>query len=239
MRGGAGGASTTTNKKLTAALGALAQAVSALEEVPATQSEEAETVEQIIRKIGKTVNEWQNKMPTRNEMKTQLRKFHQLLEKDAHQMVNPKDAGLRSEAGNKRQQSFYTDFIRNIQTEEDRKNPNQWQTKGKGKGGKGKTKDKVGDEMKGLPKFDLGKILPSNAMISWQQLSRELEEAREPSGSAVIVDSIQRISEFQGLFKAHGLKRNVTMIAKATGEATSTITQPVNIWLPYMSNLHW
>ena len=163
LRGGAGGASTTQNKRLTAALGALAEVVKAFDESP---TDEVESIENVIKQIAATVKAWTEKTPTRNEMKMQLRKFHQVLEKDSRQTVDPNERKDHSASSARQQQSFYDDFVKNFKQEEEDKNPNKWNTKGKGKG-KSKTKTD------GLPKFDIKKIFPAKAMTTWQLLSKE------------------------------------------------------------------
>ena len=229
MRGGAGGSSTTTNKKLTEALGALAEVVKNFD----TQKE-PETAEQIVQLLGETVQTWQQKMPTRNEMKSQLRRFHQLLEKDAHQLAEP-HARKESEAGKAKQQSFYGEFVKKFQEEEE-SNPNKWQTKGKGKN-KGKGKGKGKSAADALPRFDIMRILPTKSMTTWQVLGKELEAAKEPTGMAVIMDSVDRMVEYQALSKAHGLTNEITMIAKMVDSDITGVENAVTLWLPYLSNL--
>ena len=235
-RGGAGGANATKNKKLTEAIGALAEVVRNFEATP----DEPESIDQVIHMIGQVATEWQNKTPTRNEMKKQLLKFHQILEKDAHQMANPRAS--RDEAvGKGPQQSFYEGFVQRFQKETENDNANKWQTKGskgksKGKGGKEKGKGK-GQSGSPLPKFDIMKILPTKALTTWQVLGRELEEAKEPSGTAVIMDSVEKMCEYQALAKAHGLTSNITMIAKFADDDLTGLSNPVKLWLPYLSNL--
>ena len=231
VRGGAGGSNTTKNKKLTEAIGALAEVVRSFEATP----EEPESIDQVITMIGDVVNEWQRKTPTRGEMRKQLLKFHQILEKDAHQLANPK-GGRDEDVGKGPQQSFYSDFVRRFQKETEDDNSNQWQTKGK----KGKSKGKGGkDKGKGssLPRFDVMKILPTKALTTWQVLGKELEAGKEPTGKAVIMDGVERMIEFQALTKAHSLTTSITMIAKIGDEDLTGLSNPVKMWLPYLSNL--
>ena len=238
VRGGAGGSNATKNKKLTEAIGALADVVRSFE---ATPVEEPESIDQVIQMIGSVVADWQKKTPTRNEMKKQLLKFHQVLEKDARQLANPK-ASRDEMVGKGPQQSFYQDFVQRFQQEEgDDGNDNKWQTKGqrgkaKGKGGKDKGKGKS-QSGSSLPRFDVMKILPTKTLTTWQVLGRELEEAKEPTGKAVIMDSIDRMAEYQALTKAHGLTSSITMIAKVGDESLAGLSNPVKMWLPYLSNL--
>ena len=236
VRGGAGGANTTKNKKLTEAIGALAEVVRSFEATP----EEPESIDQVIVMIGDAVKAWQTKMPTRNEMKSQLRKFHQILEKDAHQLADAR--GSRDDTvGKGPQQSFYEGFARRFQQESEDGNDNSWQTKGRegkgrGKGGKDKGKGKNANGP-ALPRFDVMKILPTKALTTWQVLGKELESAREPTGKAVVMDSIEKMAEYQALSKAHGLTSSITMIAKYGDEDLTGLSNPVKMWLPYLSNL--
>ena len=238
VRGGAGGSNANKNKKLTEAIGALADVVRSFE---ATPVEEPESIDQVIQMIGSVMADWQKKTPTRNEMKKQLLKFHQVLEKDAHQLANPK-ASRDEMVGKGPQQSFYQDFVQRFQKEEGEDgNDNKWQTKGqrgkaKGKGGKDKGKGKS-QSGSSLPRFDVMKILPTKTLTTWQVLGRELEEAKEPTGKAVIMDSIDRMAEYQALTKAHGLTSSITMIAKVGDESLAGLSNPVKMWLPYLSNL--
>ncbi len=234
VRGGALGASTTKNKKLTEAIGALAEVVKSFEATP----EEPESVDQVIKMIGDTVKEWQKKVPTRNEMKTQLRKFHQILEKDAHHLADARGSSDDT-VGKGPQQSFYNNFAQRFQKDEEDASDNKWQTKGKkgkgkGKGGKDKGKNAEGAS---LPRFDVMKILPTKALTTWQVLGRELEAAKEPTGMAVIMDKVDRMAEYQTLSKAHNLSNSITMIAKVGDEDLAGLQNPVKMWLPYLSNL--
>ena len=234
VRGGAGGSNAAKNKQLTEAIGALAEVVKNFDTTP----EEPESIDQVIKMIGEVVAEWQRRTPTKGDMRKQLLKFHQILEKDAHQMANPK-ANRDDQVGKGPQQSFYENFVQRFHTANEEENANQWQTKGKkgkgkGKGGKDKGKNQHGST---LPRFDVMKILPSKALTTWQVLGRELELAKEPTGRAVIMDSIEKMAEYQALTKAHKLTTSVIMIAKVGDEDLTGLDNPVKMWLPYLSNL--
>ena len=234
VRGGAGGSNTTKNKKLTEAIGALAEVVRNFEATP----DEPESVGQVVTMIGDVVKEWQKKMPTRNEMKKQLLKFHQILEKDAHQLADAR-ASRDEMVGKGPQQSFYDNFVQRFQQDDEDGNDNKWTTKGKkgkgkGKGGKDKGKAANGST---LPRFDVMKIMPTKALTTWQVLGRELESAKEPTGKAVIMDTVERMIEYQALSKAHGLTNCITMIAKSGDEDLAGLSNPTKLWLPYLSNL--
>ena len=230
MRGGAGGSNASRNKQLTNALDALADVIKILE---AMQHEEG-SPEDVISKIAKLVTQWQEKTPTRQEMRDQLLKMHVLLEKDRRQQVDPKES--HEHKSGQAQQSFYGDFVKRLREEKEENNTNKWTAKGKTKGkGKGKTDGKNSDAK--LPKFDVKRIFPTKALTTWQILSKELKAGKEPTGAAVVLESSEKMAEFQSLAKAHGIKRSVTMIAKASDEKNPNIVNPSEAWLPYIGNL--
>ena len=57
-----------------------------------TPSEDADSPDAIIQQIAAMAQQWQQKTPTRHEMRTELRKFHVLLEKDMHQKSDPQSS---------------------------------------------------------------------------------------------------------------------------------------------------
>ncbi len=231
MRGGAGGSSTTKNKQLTKALDALADVVKHLEPTQREGPEEG-SPEDVIDKINELVAQWKEKTPTRSDMREQLRKMHVLLEKDIKKQADPKES--REFRGESVQQSFYGDFVKRLR-EDNKDETNKGTSKGKGKGkGKNKSGGKAPDN--NLPKFDVKKIFPTKALTTWQLLSRELEQGKEPTGAAVILDSCEKMAEYQSLAKAHGIRGSVTMIAKATEDKTN-IVNAVEVWLPYIGNI--
>ena len=232
MRGGAGGgANASKNKQLTNALDALAAVCKSMD-----ASQEDDSAEGVVTQITQLAKQWQEKTPTKGEMRSQLRRLHVLLEKDCQRMAKP-EASREANAENSQQakQSFYGDFVQKLRQEE-QKHDGEWKTKGKGKGAKGKNQQK-GKKNDALPRFDLMKIWPSRAISTWQILEKELESGKEPTGAVVIVESIEKMSEYQSLAAAHSLVKSVIMVAKA-GEAEPTnVKHHQVIWLPYLSNL--
>ena len=229
MRGGAGGANTTKNKQLTNALDALA---TVMKQLDATQ-EEDDSAENVVGKIAKIAKQWQEKTPTKGEMRNELQRLHKLLEKDVRQRVDP---SASREAQSDQQQSFYGDFVRKLKETNDGKDK-EWTTKGKGKGGKaGKAKGK-GKPATNMQRFDLQKIWPQKDISTSQILGRELESGKEPSGTVVAVESLEQMAQFQSLAKAHQLKKVVTLVTKANDDEPTSIANADTVWLPYLSNL--
>ena len=227
LRGGAGGSSTTQNKKLTEAVDALKTAVKALAE----DDQQSHEIAEVIADISKAVLEWGKSMPTRHALQKQLREFHAKLEEG--QRAKPPVAASSQDA--LKQQSFYSSFAKKLreETTEDKPKPG---TKGKGKG-KGK---KNKDESSSLPQFDLRKIYPSKIVAPWKLTASELESASEPTGAVCIVDKVSRIAEFQALATAHSIKKPITLIAKkeADGEqGFDGITNYKEVLLPYLGNI--
>ena len=235
MQGGAGGASTTQNKKLTTALDALAEVVKNLE--PTQNNGEEDSPEAVVSQIAKLVQEWKEKTPTRGDMRAQLRRMHVLLEQDCRRQVDP--AASREADSQQPKQSFYGEFVQRVR--EEQQPAEGWKTKGGGKGGKnggkGKSKQKGEKAESSLPRFDLHRIWPAKAISTWQILEKELEAGKEPSGSVVIVENIEKMAEYQNLAEAHSLKRAVIMVTKAGDSEPKNINQPKVVWLPYLSNL--
>ena len=229
MQGGAGGSSTTQNAKLTKAMDALADVMKSLDTQP-----EANTQEDVIQQIGKLVEQWKNKTPTRGEMREQLRKMHVQLEQDVRRQVDPKESREQRGATGV-QQSFYGEFVQRLREEQDQGFEQKGHKKGKGKGKTKSKTDKAGEAS--LPRFDVKKVFPSKALTTWQLMSKELEAGKEPGGEAVVLDHCNKMAEFQSLTKAHGIKRSVTMIAKAPEEMPANIENAAIVWLPYMGNL--
>ena len=200
-RGGAGGANASKNKQLTEALDALTKVMKAFGE-----EDEDEEVTSVIRETGKVVKEWENKLPTKGEVREQLRKFHSRLEEKARAPVQPTPSGETEKR--QQQQSFYTEFARSIRREDE----SEWKTKGKDKG-TSKTK-KDGKE---VTKFDLRRDFPQRRIGPWQLVSKELESGRESTASISVVDSVRRIVELQAISREHSLKQAVILVAKKEG----------------------
>ena len=232
MRGGAGGGSNASkNKQLSNALDALAAVCKSMD-----ASQEDDSVEGVVTQITQLAKQWQEKMPTKGEMRSQLRRLHVLLEKDCQRMANPEASReANAESSQQAKQSFYGDFVQRLR-QEDQKPDGEWKTKGKGKGAKGKNQQK-GKKNDALPRFDLMKIWPSRAISTWQILEKELESGKEPTGSVVIVESIEKMSEYQSLASAHSLVNSVIMVARAGENEPTNVKHHQVIWLPYLSNL--
>ena len=231
MRGGAGGANTTKNKQLTNALDALANVMKQLEP---TQDEEDHAAS-VVGQIAKLAKQWQERTPTKGDMRKELQRLHQLLEKDVHLRVDPEAS---REAQGERRQSFYGDFVRKLKEGNEDGKENEWTTKGKGKGGKnGKAKGKGKKPDANMQRFDLQKIWPQKDISTSQILVRELESGKEPTGAVVAVENLDQMAQFQSLAKAHQLKKVVTLVAKAMDEEPTNITNADTVWLPYLSNL--
>ena len=233
LRGGAGGASSnaTKNKQITNALDALAAVCKSME-----PSQDEDATEGVVKQISQLAKQWQEKTPTKGEMRTQLRRLHVLLEQDCQRMADP-EASREANAENTQQskQSFYGDFVQRLRGQE-AKPDGEWKTKGKGKGSKGKNQQK-GKKSETLPRFDLMKIWPSRAISTWQVLQKELESGREPSGSVVIVENAEKMAEYQSLAAAHALVNNVIMVTRAGEEEPTNVKNHQVLWLPYLSNL--
>ena len=233
MQGGAGGASTTQNRKLTSALDALAEVVKSM---GSTQHEaEEDSPEAVIGQIIKLVQEWKEKTPTRSDMRAQLRRLHVLLEQDCRRQADP--AASREADPQQPKQSFYGEFVQRVREAQPTEG---WKTKGSGKGGKkgkGKNNQKDGKAESSIPRFDLHRIWPAKAISTWQILEKELEAGKEPSGSVVIVENIDKMAEYQSLAAAHSLKRSVILVTKAGEEEPKNVNNPKVVWLPYLSNL--
>ena len=233
MRGGAGGGSNASkNKQLTNALDALAAVRKSLE-----PSHEDDSAEGVVKQVTQLAKQWQEKTPTKGEMRSQLRRLHVLLEQDCQHMANP-EASKAANAENTQhaKQSFYGDFAQKLQQEDHQRPEGEWKTKGKGRGGKGKNQQK-GKKNDTLPRFDLMKIWPSRAISTWQVLEKELESGREPSGAVVIVESTEKMSEYQSLAAAHSLVNSVIMVARAGDSEPSNVKNHQVLWLPYLSDL--
>ena len=232
LRGGAGGAAAnaTKNKQLTSALDALAAVCKSME-----SSQEEDSTEGVVKQIAQLAKQWQEKTPTKGEMRSQLRKLHVLLEKDCQRMADP-EASREANAENTQQskQSFYGDFVQRLRSQETK--TDEWKTKGKGKGSKGKNQQK-GKRNDALPRFDLMKIWPSRAITTWQVMEKELESGREPSGAVVIVENVEKMAEYQSLAVAHSLVNTVIMVTRAGEEEPNNVKNHQVLWLPYLSNL--
>ena len=227
MRGGAGGANTTKNKQLTHALDALA---TVMKQLDATQ-EEDDSAENVVGQIAKIAKQWQEKTPTKGDMRNELQRLHRMLEKDVRQRADP---SASREAQSEQQQSFYGDFVRKLKEGQDSKD-NEWTTKGKGKAGKAKGKGKK--PVSNMQRFDLQKIWPQKDISTSQILGRELESGKEPTGAVVAVESLEQMAQFQSLAKAHQLKKVVTLVTKANDDEPTSIVNADTVWLPYLSNL--
>ena len=232
LRGGAGGAgaNATKNKQLTSALDALAAVCKSMD-----SNHEEESTEGVVKQISQLAKQWQEKTPSKGEMRAQLRKLHVLLEKDCQRMADP-EASREANAENTQQskQSFYGDFVQRLRGQEAK--PDEWKTKGKGKGSKGKNHQK-GKKNETLPRFDLMKIWPSRAITTWQVMEKELESGREPSGAVVIVENVEKMAEYQSLAVAHSLVNTVIMVTRAGDEEPNNVKNHQVLWLPYLSNL--
>ena len=227
IRGGAGGASTTQNKKLTEAVDALKNVVKAFAE----DDQQDRAIASVISDISKAVAEWGQSMPTRLALQKQLLKFHSRLEEG--QRARP--AVAASTQDEVRQQSFYSSFAKKLREEgNDSSTKPVAKSKGKGKGKKQKEEDNK------VPQFDLRKIYPSKIIAPWKLTAHELESATEPTGAVCIVDKVSRIAEFQALTTVHKLKKTITLIAKkdAEGEqALDGVANPKEVLLPFFGNI--
>ena len=188
------------------------------------------------RLLAAMAQQWQQKTPTRHEMRTELRKFHVLLEKDMHQKADPQSS--REAHASSSKQSFYGDFAQRLREQGKDTETDDWQTKnGKGKSkNKNKRKGKA-QEHGNVPKFDLKKIFPSKSITTWQVLARELDVGKEPSGAAAVIDKIEKLAEYQALAEAHNVSYCVIMIVKANEEIPSNSENAVTLWLRYIGNL--
>ena len=226
-RGGAGGANTTRNKHLTEAIKALAEVMKAIGE----DSKEDE-VTSVIGEIAKMTQEWAQKVPTKSEMRTKLRAWHVKLEEKAQAPVAPTQTGATDK---RQQQSFYTEFAKNIR-KEDEEEQQGWRTKGKGKG---KSKSKSKKDEKDVIKFDLRHDFPQRRIGPWQLVAKELEEGKEATASITVVDSIKRMVELQEITKQHALQKAIIMVAKREGPEAliQEVAGAKEILLPIVSNL--
>ena len=222
-RGGAGGANASKNKQLTEALDALTKVMKAFGE-----EDEDEEVTSVRKEIGKVVKEWENKLPTKGEVREQLRKFHSRLEEKARAPVQPTPSGETEKR--QQQQSFYTEFARSIRREDE----SEWKTKGKDKG-----TSKTKKDCKEVTKFDLRRDFPQRRIGPWQLVSKELEIGRESTASISVVDSVRRIVELQAISREHSLKQAVILVAKKEGteDIMKEIVNAKEILLPLTSNL--
>ena len=230
IRGGAGGANATQNKKLTAALSAFSEVMKAFSEDGAEKSaDDNNSINSVLQDIVAAVKTWEEKQPTKAEMREQLRKFHQRLEEHAR-----KPAAADHHDTAKRQQSFYSEFAKNLRTNAANAETDGWSVKGKGKGKKGKSKSKA-DET--LTKFDLKQHFSKRTIGSWQLIAKEVEGGKEPSAAIAVVDSESRIAELQEIAKAHKLTKNVILVAKKENKSEVDIENAKEILLPISGNL--
>ncbi len=137
LRGGAGGSSTSQNKKLTEAVDALKTAVKAFAE----EEQQGNGIAEVIADTSKAVLEWGKSMPTRHALQKQLREFHAKLEEG--QKAKPPVAASSQDI--LKQQSFYSSFAKKLreETSEEKQKPGS-KGKGKGKGKKGKEDRNLG-----------------------------------------------------------------------------------------------
>lgn len=109
------------------------------------------------------------------------------------------------------------------------------QNKGKGKG-KGKTKSnpKTDD----FPRFDFKRSFPSNEIVPWQLVAKQLEQGDTPQGEVTIVDGPHRMLEFQALNSSTWDRQgHYTMICKHSTDCATTVTGSKVIFLPYFGNI--
>jgi len=216
-------------------VGALAAIVQSLENTQPSQQGGDEVVNDTAKEISKIAKDWEKQIPSKMDMQKTLKSLHDRLQKDLRQEEQPRNS--ESQAAGSGMQSFYTGFVKKLQ--EDKDNDGEWNVKGKGKGGKsgkGKAKGKAGKSESGLPQFELKRICPQREITSWQQLAKELDGGREPTGNVAIIDCLDRAAEFQSLAAEHQLKQAVLMVIKTEVEQHKTLKNARRIWIPYIGN---
>lgn len=127
-----------------------------------SQSMPQDEVSRFVAQVATLVSKWQVVTPTRNELKQELQT---IMEEVGKSPWSQHIAGAR--------QSFYEQFGgRALQSQVGKEEPKEAKapTKGKGKS-KGATRGKGPPD---LPHFDLKRIAPSRAIISWQAVAASL-----------------------------------------------------------------
>lgn len=200
FRGGAGGSSASSgSQSMQDVMQQLSLVVAKLEAGDRPQDE----VSRFVAQLATLVSKWQVVAPTRNELKQELQT---IMEEVGKSPWSQHIAGAR--------QSFYEQFGgRALQSQVGEEEPKEAKapTKGKGKS-KGATRGKGPPD---LPRFDLKRIAPSRAIISWQAVAGVLENGyHPPNASIAICDSTARILELQELAAVHEVKASLILVAR-------------------------
>ena len=179
LRGGAGGAATTNRKRQVAeAIGQMESILSGLQTQP--DDKHADETEEVLGEFKRLVKTWEDKKPSKDEMKKQVEGLLKKLKAMSEPVVEPPKKSER--------QSFYDEFHKKAQEKAEEKaaaKGSKGRSKGKGKG-KSKSKDEGG-----LPKFDLRQAFPQMNVNSWLAVMADLEEGREPRGTVAVCPSLQ------------------------------------------------
>ena len=204
FRGGVGGSSASSgSQSMQDVMQQLSLVVAKLEAGDRPQDE----VSRFVAQLATLVSKWQLVTPTRNELKQELQNIMEEVGKSPWSQYT---AGAR--------QSFYEQFGgRALQSQVGKEEPkeNKAFTKGKGKS-KAATRGKGPPD---LPRFDLKRIAPSRAIISWQAVAGALENGdHPPNASIAICDSTARILELQELAAVHEVKASLILVARISKE---------------------
>ena len=237
LRGGAGGSATTQRKKQ------VSEAVTKMEDIlngllhTQKDNNEADEVESVLTDFRKIVESWDANKPTKADLKSQLEVMLGKLKSNMAAGSSEQHAPQTS-----RRQSFYTEFHKKAQEQLDErlneKSAKQKANKGKGKGkGKGKSKDK--SDFNSLPKYDLRQAFPMMSISSWITVHRDIEDGKDPIGTAAICPDLATISEIQALSEAHSLTKEVLLIMKPDSKEVAEVQVKgvKKALLPYQGNL--
>ena len=224
LRGGAGGAASSTRKKQ---VGEAVQKMADILKDLQTQADPAsndDEVDVVLADFAKMIKGWEEKKPMKDDLKKQLEAMVKKLKGST--------AGPQEKPEPSARQSFYAEFHKKAQEDLAERS-----AKGKGKGkGKGKTKTKADPGQ--LPKYDLRQAFPQMSISSWITIHKEIEEGRNPVGSVAICPNLTVVSEIQALSKAHGLDKEVLLIAKPDSTETDVEVKGFKkALLPFMGNL--
>jgi len=115
-------------------------------------------------------------------------------------------------------QEFYAQFVTPQKVSSFRPQQSD-SSKGKGKHNGGKNPGKGnGGPLDGLSRFDLRRSFPSKEITIWQVVLQSLEHGATPCGSAVVCDSVIRMTELQALAAIHYTDKDIILVAKEGDE---------------------